>query len=124
MTPSGHSVGDRALKEVAEVAQEHIRSTDTLVRYGGEEFAIIVTGEIRVACLLAERIGESIEKINVEKLGVDSKTRSSITASFGVSQYVWLGEQETSIEMLINGADTRLYKAKECGRNLTVSSDF
>lgn len=120
----GHSIGDKVLKQVAEVAQEHIRPSDILVRYGGEEFAIIVTGEIRAACLLAERIRESIEKINVEKLGVDSNARSSITASFGVSQYVWLGEQGTSIDMLINGADVRLYKAKESGRNLTVSSDF
>lgn len=120
----GHSVGDKVLQEVAKVALEHIRSSDTLVRYGGEEFAIIVTGEIRVACLLAERIRESIEKINVEKLGLNPSLRSSITASFGISQYVWLGEQESSIEMLKKNADIRLYKAKESGRNLTVSSDF
>jgi diguanylate cyclase len=120
----GHSVGDKVLQEVAKVALEHIRSSDTLVRYGGEEFAIIVTGEIRAACLLAERIRESIEKMNVEELGFDTKKRSNITASFGASQYVWLGEQVTSIDMLINGADIRLYKAKECGRNLTVSKDF
>ncbi len=120
----GHSVGDRVLRKVASVALEHIRSSDVLVRYGGEEFAIIVTGEIRAACLLAERIRESIEKMNVEELGFDTKKRSNITASFGASQYVWLGEQVTSIDMLINGADIRLYKAKECGRNLTVSKDF
>lgn len=120
----GHSVGDRVLRKVASVALEHIRSSDVLVRYGGEEFAIIVTGEIRAACLLAERIRESIEKMNVEELGFDTKKRSNITASFGVSQYVWLGEQVTSIDMLINSADIRLYKAKECGRNLTVSKDF
>ncbi len=120
----GHSVGDKVLQEVAKVALEHIRSSDTLVRYGGEEFAIIVTGEIRVACLLAERIRESIEKINVEKLGLNPSLRSSITASFGISQYVWLGEQESSIEMLKNNADIRLYKAKNSGRNLTVSANF
>lgn len=120
----GHSVGDRVLRKVASVALEHIRSSDVLVRYGGEEFAIIVTGEIRAASLLAERIRKSIEKINVEKLGLNSSIRSNITASFGVNQYLWLGDQVTSIDMLISGADVRLYTAKNSGRNQVVSADF
>lgn len=122
----GHSVGDKVLRKVASVALEHIRSSDVLVRYGGEEFAIIVTGEIRAACLLAERIRKSIEEINVEELGFDTRKRSNITASFGVCQYVWLGKQGAyaSTDMLIGSADMRLYKAKELGRNLTVSEGF
>ncbi len=122
----GHLVGDKILKKVASVALEHTRSNDLLVRYGGEEFSILVDGDVDMAYTLAERIREGIKEINVDAFGIDSNIREKVTASFGVSQYTWLGDQdqEQSIEMLINGTDILLYEAKTSGRNMTVKSGY
>lgn len=120
----GHPIGDEVLKKVASVALCHIRPNDILFRYGGEEFAILVYGEMNTAYTLAERIRKSIEEINVEKLGIDLNIRTNVTASFGVNQYMWLGDSEQSVEMFITNTDVLLYTAKESGRNKTVNSEY
>ncbi|MBI5353497.1 MAG: diguanylate cyclase [Chloroflexi bacterium] len=110
----GHQAGDQILKKLAYIAQSHIRENDILIRYGGEEFFIIMPncGQLQ-ASEVAERIRSSLEK-NVIGLG------HRITASFGIST-----SSITSIKLpaneilakLIDESDKALYHAKNNGRN-------
>ena len=105
----GHSVGDEALKAVAGSLRAEARSIDTLARWGGEEFAVLVpaTGAAS-ATLLAERVRRRIGTTPMPE-GVPP-----ITASVGVAG--WLGPEEGSAG-LFKRADEALYKAKNDGRN-------
>ena len=111
----GHTVGDEVLKVVAKVIEGNVRAQDTVVRHGGEEFAVILKGSSEDAAALAERIRVQIEaqdltvRASKEKLG-------RITASFGVAQ---VRSGETSDEF-IERADASVYNAKRSGRN-TIS---
>ena len=103
----GHHIGDIVLKEFAMVIKNHIRKVDTLGRWGGEEFLLILpeTG-IREAENVAEHIRVEIEKF------IFSVVKQK-TGSFGVSEYL-KGDNEQSI---VIRADKALYKSKENGRN-------
>jgi two-component system cell cycle response regulator len=106
----GHSIGDRVLQEVAKVLQNQCRKVDLPVRYGGEEFAIVVPQVTALdAANLAERCRADMENIAV-KVGAATV---GITASFGVSDSDGVG----SADALIERADCALFKAKEAGRN-------
>jgi len=106
----GHSIGDRVLQEVAKVLQNQCRKVDLPVRYGGEEFAIVVP---QVAALdaahLAERCRGDIGKIAVRA----GAATAGITASFGVSDSDGVGSADAMIER----ADRALFQAKQAGRN-------
>ncbi len=106
----GHSCGDTVLKEMSALIKGLIRTGDVLCRWGGEEFAIIVSGmdTIRIR-FFTERIRESIESY---KFSAGRK----ITSSFGVAAYV-SGE---SAGDFIHRTDIALYGAKNSGRNRIV----
>lgn len=103
----GHGVGDSVLAGVAEVLQSRIRETDTVGRWGGEEFLIVcpMTGSDECTTL-AEALRERIETQN---FGFDHR----VSASFGVATHVTGDELET----LVHHADMALYEAKNTGRN-------
>lgn len=106
----GHPIGDSVLKDFAKILKENARITDTIGRWGGEEFMIIAsetdsTGAIKFATSLKKAISE----YDFEKVG-------HITASFGVTQIV-VGDD---IEDVIQRADLALYSAKDTGRNKVV----
>jgi diguanylate cyclase (GGDEF)-like protein len=103
----GHIFGDYVLKTIADIARENIREIDYLVRWGGEEFMIILpeTG-LEKAEAISERIKKKIENHNFDKIG-------KVTVSFGVTQF----KNEDSGETFILRADDALYKAKQNGRN-------
>ena len=106
----GHSAGDRMLKEVAGALAGQCRQTDIPCRYGGEEFAVLVSNApCGVAALLAERCRQAVGTIRVHEDGSDV----GITASFGVADT----SDAESIEDLIEMADRALYEAKQDGRN-------
>jgi diguanylate cyclase (GGDEF)-like protein len=108
----GHRLGDDALIQVASALQNSVRSADSVYRYGGEEFLVILP-EIGIdgAVVAGEHMRAAIEALNIEH--VFSKN-SILTASFGIAEeYV----NSPCIEGIINRADTALYAAKTNGRN-------
>jgi diguanylate cyclase (GGDEF)-like protein len=109
----GHLAGDRCLVEVAGLLQGlAARSSDLLVRYGGEEFAVILPGtSLEAAAAMAERMRTAVAAL---RMG-DEAAGVGITASFGVA--ACLPNQQASPEWLIDDADRALYRAKALGRN-------
>ena len=103
----GHPVGDRVLENVGGLLRARVRATDGVVRWGGEEFLIILPHcDLRAAAIQAERIRERIERTPHPEAG-------QVTLSLGVAQ---LGPEET-LAGLIERADKALYQAKREGRN-------
>ena len=121
----GHLIGDRTLREVAQVIRENIRKVDVLGRYGGEEF-IVVAPEIgkQQGLELAERIRSAVARRRLRFYGEETQ----ITVSIGTSSFPQdLGREvitefsEHYIQNLIYRSDQALYRAKEEGRNRVVA---
>jgi diguanylate cyclase (GGDEF)-like protein len=103
----GHQVGDLTLKEIAKLLTEHLRTTDTAIRWGGEEFIIIYLNTDKEEVLqLADDLRQKIEHHPFETVG-------KRTASFGVT----LWQEDDTMDTIIQRADKGLYNAKEQGRN-------
>lgn len=102
----GHQYGDYVLKKIAEILQQSVRNTDTIGRYGGEEF-IIVCSETGLAesYMLANRLRAEIERSQF-------KRQVQVTISGGVAEL-----HEENIQQLVEKADRCLYSAKRLGRN-------
>ena len=108
----GHPIGDVAIKAVAKVLKETIRTTDFVARYGGEEFAVgMVDTSSKGAEQMAERVRSIMEKTVVTRIG--SKDLM-ITLSIGVSSFP--DDTRQALD-LVNLADNALYQAKRTGRN-------
>jgi len=111
----GHLIGDQVLRDVAKVADDTIRDSDIIFRYGGEEFLVLLSGtKISGATLLAERI-----RSNIERLHPFPELDLRITASMGV---VSVTEDEDA-ESIFKRADNALYRAKNNGRNQVIIDD-
>ncbi len=107
----GHLFGDVVLKTVAQTIKASIRSTDTVARFGGEEFVVIMPRtNLNEAFEKVEAIRKMIEATVVN----DNLISASVTASFGVACYP---ENSLTQHELIKHADKALYTAKESGRN-------
>lgn len=105
----GHQQGDVVLQEVASTLRASMRDGETAYRYGGEEFAILITqGGPDDAARLAERLRERVET-DFKRGG-----RQLVTASFGIAT---LPEHAGDGEGLVSEADRALYSAKNSGRN-------
>lgn len=109
----GHAVGDELLKRVTQIARSNLRTADTIGRYGGEEFIIILpmTNAMQ-AYSLAERIRVSIEEMRV----LTEKGNASVTVSVGVVEMKHSPRSET-VEETFRRVDEALYAAKNAGRN-------
>ena len=118
----GHSEGDVCLKIVAEtIAGSLSRADDFVVRYGGEEFAVVLPDTCKKgACLLAERILENIRAENIPH--ENSEAAKFVTVSIGVTTSDVTHEQ--SGEDYIKQADTALYHSKQKGRNRYTFINF
>jgi len=106
----GHLVGDEVLKRVAQNLREHLRESDTVCRWGGEEFLMIVQDcDAQAAGLLAEKLRASI----ADDLHLAGLVSGQMTVSLGVAQML----PKESVEALVGRADAAMYAAKQAGRN-------
>ncbi|WP_172797939.1 diguanylate cyclase [Longilinea arvoryzae] len=110
----GHLVGDEVLRLLSERVRTNIRELDVAVRFGGEEFLILlVETSVEDALKVAERIRQSISSAPFET----SAGSLRITASIGVAE---MTQDMTGITHLIARADQALYTAKQNGRNCVM----
>ena len=108
----GHQAGDEILKEIADISVKNVREHDTVVRWGGEEFLVLLPEtDLEGASFVAEKIRIAISNKPLTKL------KLNITASFGVS----ILEKEGTEESFIAKTDLALYEAKESGKNKVVT---
>lgn len=106
----GHESGNKALVHMASLLKEHARDEDSVCRYGGEEFTIVLPKcDLKGAIMFAERVREQLESTPIFIDGQDV----FITASFGCAV---CNDGDTSNTCIAN-ADKELYNAKENGRN-------
>lgn len=113
----GHIVGDKVLREIANIIKENIRRQDHAARYGGEEFAIILPdSNIDIARKVAERIKEKV-KLVAEKIEELKGKDIFITVSVGIACYPHCAQDIIS---LIEKADKRMYSSKESGGDNVV----
>jgi len=109
----GHEAGDMVLKELARIFRNGIRNTDTVGRWGGEEFLFLFTEtSCQGAMIVIERIRKAVEQCQVEYRGQTIK----FTTTIGLSHHQG---DESGAEM-INEADTALYQGKKNGKNRVV----
>lgn len=110
----GHAFGDSVLKDLVITLLRELRNTDILVRYGGEEFAILLPSTNKeLAIAVAERLRKAIEQIKNRK-------NHRITVSIGVSTLIH-EEKNDCADDIIERADKNLYRAKKEGRNQVCS---
>lgn len=103
----GHQIGDSVLTEFAAIMRKLVRDTDTLGRWGGEEFLVICShADLNSAYILAERIRAAVAGHSFSVVGQK-------TCSFGVASY----RPGDTAETIVNRADMALYEAKQNGRN-------
>lgn len=104
----GHLAGDHVLKVFADQVSQSIRKTETIGRWGGEEFVLILSQtDLNSAYLVSEKIRKIIAKTRFDDID------GEITCSFGVASY----DNDVNLDELIEQADQALYQAKENGRN-------
>jgi diguanylate cyclase (GGDEF)-like protein len=110
----GHEAGDEVLRKVADILRENVRRTDTVGRYGGEEFMLILSETpIQEAARVAEKLRMLVQR---EPIRVAERQTVGITISIGVAGGV--GEQ-VRFETIVRDADAAMYSAKSLGRNQT-----
>ena len=112
----GHPTGDAVLREFADVLRENVREIDVAVRWGGEEFAVILPGsDVEGSAEVAERIRRALAARSI--VSVDG-AEIRVTASFGVAA----SATGMTAETLVDAADDALYRAKRAGKD-RVHSD-
>jgi diguanylate cyclase (GGDEF)-like protein len=110
----GHAAGDEVLKAFAAALRETVRESDVAGRWGGEEFALVLSGtDAEGGARLAERARSSLEGTAVR---MPDGTLLHVTASFGVASF----PESRELGELLAAADSALYEAKREGRNRVV----
>lgn len=111
----GHDMGDRVIVELSKVLKESIRSSDLAIRYGGEEFLILLYNASEEGIdIVASKIHSSFASLNFDAGYGESFKK---TLSIGISSYP---TDAPSVWKCIKFADTALYEAKQTGRNKIV----
>ena len=113
----GHQGGDVMLKALGSMVQRYVRGEDSICRYGGEEFAIVMPAAgLKIACERAEQIRQAFQELHVPFEGREIHT----TLSLGVAAYP---THSPNSEDILLRADRALYAAKQNGRNRVVADE-
>jgi diguanylate cyclase (GGDEF)-like protein len=103
----GHQAGDHVLREISSLLKRTVRAYDILVRWGGEEFLVVLPGvELEQARRLAERVRHAVETLETPGIG-------PVTVSAGAATL----DTDYDFDEMLSLADRRLYQAKASGRN-------
>ena len=105
----GHLLGDEVLRQVSSLFHQQLRKIDVVCRYGGEEFAILLS---QITTQQALAIGEKLRRL-VESFQFPGVPRT-ITISAGIAAFPTYGKTR---DELVRAADSGLYAAKQAGRN-------
>jgi len=107
----GHAAGDRVLKEITDILEAQVRSTDTAARLGGDEFGILLLNcDLDTGCALAEKIRDAIMAYSY-RVGEQ-------VYRLGISQgLVLIDRSSGNLESVLKAADDACYTAKQSGRN-------
>jgi diguanylate cyclase (GGDEF)-like protein/PAS domain S-box-containing protein len=110
----GHRVGDDVLRMVAMTLKNSVRPTDIVMRWGGEELVVVVSGDINEKNLrhIAEKLRMLISKCELESAGA----RIRVTVSVGAT----IGRREDTLESVVERSDMLMYQSKQAGRNKTT----
>lgn len=102
----GHATGDIALKRIAELMQTQLRNSDTIARWGGDEFVLLLPNvSLQNAVLLLDRVKLSIGKLMIGDV-------VTVSCSFGVVQM----RPESTYQELLTQADAMMYRSKQGGK--------
>lgn len=113
----GHLVGSETLRRLSRLLEQCVRQVDTLARYGGDEFTIVLVDTAHDAAMrIAERIRRTVEE-QVFEVGREARLR--LTISIGVATCPDHGDRR---ELLLDAADKAMYRAKSEGRNRVSSA--
>ncbi len=113
----GHLVGSQALRQLSRVLMDCVRQVDTVARYGGDEFTILLSDtDEQTGLRIAERIRSTVEATPFEAEG---ETVLHLTCSVGIANYPSHGRRR---EQLLDAADKAMYRAKSQGRNRVCSA--
>jgi polar amino acid transport system substrate-binding protein len=108
----GHLAGDKVLEALASILRTTVRDTDTVGRWGGEEFMIICPDTDKAG---ASRLASKIQSVINE---YDFGVVHSLACSFGIGEF----REDDRVESAVSRADEALYKAKDLGRNKIIVS--
>jgi len=112
---NGHDVGDKVLQDVANSLINSVRKTDVVARFGGDEFALLITGADRV------NAENCIKKIRESFGFVFGSEQDAITCSIGC---VTFHSPVSSMDNVIRAADSLMYKVKSGGKNGVAFEEF
>ena len=106
----GHDVGDEVLKSLAKILHDNMRYSDSVSRWGGEEFVVLLQATpINESKKIAEKLRTKVSKNNFDTIG-------HLTISLGVTEYIF----DESDKDFIKRADEALYEAKDAGRDKVI----
>ena len=113
----GHPVGDKVIKSLARILKQRLRKSDTIGRYGGEEFAVVLYDtDINNAYKVMTEIREHFSLLSHNAGDIEF----NVTFSCGLAAYPYFD----TVAELNEAADRALYHAKESGRNCVVIADL
>lgn len=112
----GHDIGDKVLKELAKILEDTVRESDIVIRYGGEEFIVLLVNvkSEEAALNVAQKIAQTVRE---NEINVYAGNKLKKTVSIGLSMYP---QDSTNFEAVIKNADIALYEAKNSGRDKVV----
>jgi diguanylate cyclase (GGDEF)-like protein len=110
----GHLVGDEVLKRIADILKAQIRDSDSISRWGGEEFLVLLNNSnLQYSMEVAEKLRVAFENDII----LHDLVKGGVTSSFGVTTFY---EKDSNIDKIVSRADEALYKAKNSGKNCVI----